>query len=249
MIEVEIDVFSGAQNPTFALSNREEQELADLLLAEPGQATEVAEATGELGLGYRGLIVRNSKPDSGHWSTLRVPDIGLPTATSARPDAMPTELRLGMAQERGSVEDWLLSLADRKSRDISDDVREVIGQGVHRVVAADVDQSPPEGDFGDDESDGGQATARGGTWWACNSAYYNANASTFQPGPVRDPQQLLLLRVEPPGQRSLRPAGPARAAGALDDLRQRDRWLACGRMDRQLPGEHADHCHGHLARQ
>ena len=66
-------VFSGMPIPTFVLSAKEEQELVDRIVSEPAQISSVADPMENLGLGYRGVIIRQIKTDTACWSTIKRP--------------------------------------------------------------------------------------------------------------------------------------------------------------------------------
>lgn len=222
MLEVEIDVFSGMPNPTFQLSDREEQELVERITAEPEQISPVEESMDNFGLGYRGVIMKQVKPDTGAWSK----------ASAARPDALPTEFRLGVTLARAeSTADWLLAISDRKLA-LSDEVREVVQAGALTLPSTpEATERPPEGEFEVDESGGAEATPLGATWWACPSAYYNANASLFnRPEYVGRnncycfaANHVANVRFALPGRRGGRPARSITCGGVIDGLRA-DGW-------------------------
>ena len=178
MLEIEIDVFSGMPNPTFQLSAREEQELVDRILAEPTQMAPVADPAQTFGLGYRGVIARVVKTDDGPWSRTALPEYTeIPSGIPATPGRLPIEFRLGSQPVGGdSAEGWFLELSERKV-DIPNEVREVLHEGITTVPSTE--EAPPEGEFQAEEGKEADVAPRGATWWACNSAYYLANASTF----------------------------------------------------------------------
>ena len=61
MLQVEIDVFSGMPNPTFELSEKEEKEFLDRIVAQAGEMSPVMDPSQNFGLGYRGMLVRQIK--------------------------------------------------------------------------------------------------------------------------------------------------------------------------------------------
>src|SRR5262245_5020468 len=96
MLEAEIDVFSGMPNPTFELSDKEEQELLDRIVAEAGQMSAVADPAESFGLGYRGIVVRVIKSNAGPWSKAKRPgDVSIPGNLATLPGGFPLEFRLG----------------------------------------------------------------------------------------------------------------------------------------------------------
>ena len=133
MLEVELDIFSGMPNPTWLLSRRDEGALYELLRAEPKQISTVPDR--RLGLGYRGMIVRQIKTDDGPWRKatsgksprLRVADAFRVGATPAKKE---------------SAAAWLLKTADRQVAGLPDVVREVVSRGVVAVPRLRGPQEP-----------------------------------------------------------------------------------------------------------
>lgn len=235
MLEVEIDVFSGMPNPTFELSDGEEQELTERITAEPEQVAAVADSLESFGLGYRGLILRQVKTDAGAWSkAMASPEFPIPGRVEGAPGARSNEFRLGVDRARSqSAADWLLALSERKGLAISDEVREVVRQGVQLLPAAEgAEERPPEGDFDVEDGDEPGQAPRGATWWACNSAYYSANASYFNtPDAVGRnncycfaANHLANSRYALPGRRGGRPATSMSCGACIDGLRA-DGWI------------------------
>jgi hypothetical protein len=172
MLEAEIDVFSGMPNPTFELSEKEEKEFLDRIVADAGQMSAVADPAENFGLGYRGITIRHFKTDTGAWSMAKRPkDLSIDREITASPDALPTEFRLGSRAVRAeSAADWLLKIAERKSLDISDEVRDVLHKGVELLPRTrEAEETPDEGYSEVDESRGLEAVPRGAKWLACNS--------------------------------------------------------------------------------
>jgi len=230
MLEVELDIFSGVPNPTWRLSRSDEGALFELLRAEPKQISKVPD--GRLGLGYRGLIVRQMKTDDGPWSK---------ATSGTRPRLQVADtFRVGAAPAtKESAAAWLLKTADRQVRGLPDAVREVVSRGVVSIprlrgpqdptatidrtrvekaeVAADVPYKP-----GVEEHE---------TWWACGSNYFSANAAFFN-----DPAHVGLnncycfasnyrpdIRYARPGVHGGRPAAALTCASCIDGLRA-DGW-------------------------
>jgi hypothetical protein len=232
MLEAEIDVFSGMPNPTFELSEKEEKELLDRVVAGASQLSPVADSSQNFGLGYRGVIIRQIKTDAGPWSATKRPkDLSIAGELAASPGAFPTEFRLGTRQARGeSIEAWLLKIAERKRLAINDEVREVLQQGV-TVLGDPPAQRPPEVDSRGAETEGAEAAPRGATWWACNSPFYSVNHELFnRPEYVTRnncycfaSNHLANVRYALPGRRGGRPATSITCAGVIDGLRA-DGW-------------------------
>ena len=233
MLEAEIDVFSGMPNPTFELSEKEEKELLERIAAEANQMSPVMDRTQNFGLGYRGIIIRQIKPDVGPWSTAKRPkELSIASELAVPTDAFPIEFRLGVTPaKRDSAADWLLKISERKRLAISDEVREVLQQGVNLLpYPSESEERPPEtysaagyeGDF----------APRGATWWACNSAYYSVNHELFnRPEYVTRnncycfaSNHLANSRFARPGRYGGRPATSITCAGCIDGLRA-DGWI------------------------
>ena len=138
MLQVEIDTFSGIPNPTFELTEKEEKILADRIISEPGQMSAVTDPNENFGLGYRGMIIRQIKSDSGPWSKEKRPKGLLLPGESALPsNALPSEFRLGSKSiKTESAETWLLKLLEKKHPAISDDMWDVLHEGVQSLPLA-----------------------------------------------------------------------------------------------------------------
>ncbi|HWM02712.1 MAG TPA: hypothetical protein VNP92_10295 [Actinophytocola sp.] len=177
MLQVELDIFSGMPNPEWTLSADEERELLERVRTDPAQLSPVTTEEEQFSLGYRGLIVRQTKQDDGAWSTARL----------ASDRALPTAFRVGSrAAAQDSIAGWLL---ENEQAGLEDEVRAAVGEGVALVQSswqvtdpAQAVDEKPEGD-GADAPDGtpppGELTVEGGTWWACGSNYFTANAAYF----------------------------------------------------------------------
>lgn len=229
MLEVEIDVFSGMPNPTFELSEREEKELHDRIVADAGQMSSVVNPRENFGLGYRGMVVRLLKPDSGPWSRAKRPaNLSIAGELPAPAGAFPLEFRL----RSGSSADWLLRIAERKRLAISDDVREVLQAGAKLLGPPATADKPPEGDSYRAAAESADVAPRGATWWACNSPFYAVNHEIFnRPEYVTRnncycfaSNVLANVRFALPGRRGGRPATSITCGGVIDGLRA-DGWV------------------------
>jgi hypothetical protein len=230
VLEVELDIFSGAPNPTWMLSEPQEKTLRELLRSEPAQISPLRTASQRLGLGYRGVIVRRIKLDDRSWDK----------AMSAARKPFPNEFRLGLKRTKGeSAADWLLTTAGPQGAGISDEVFEVARRGValvprargpldpsvkidrRRVEKAEVPVDAPY-EIGAEDHE---------TWWACPSNWFGANAQYFN-----DPAHVSLnncycfasnhladVRYARPGQRAGRPAQLLTCGSVVDGLRA-DGW-------------------------
>jgi hypothetical protein len=230
MLEVELDIFSGMPNPTWILSKEQEATLSELLRAEPEQMSSVTAAEERFGLGYRGLIVRQIKPDDGAWEKAsgegRVPPS--------------SEFRLGWeTARRDSAADWLVSIAKGRGARIVDEVQEVVSGGVTRVPEARGPRSPTD-TFDPERVEEDKVSVdmpiqpdakEHNTWWACPSNYFSANASAFNnPAYVTRnncycfaSNHIANVRFALPGRRGGRPATSITCGGVIDGLRA-DGW-------------------------
>ena len=230
MLEVELDIFSGMPNPTWILSPRQEAKLYELLSAEPSQISRVTTGGKRLGLGYRGLIVRQIKTDNGKWEK----------AVSARRVPFPEEFRVGTTTAKeASAADWLVKTADGEGVPLADEVLEAVSRGVVLVprprgpidptaridtkriqeaeIAVDVPIKP--------------GTKIHETWWACGSNYFCPNASCFNhPDHITRNNCYCFasnhradVRYAKPGRRGGHPAASITCGGVIDGLRA-DGW-------------------------
>jgi hypothetical protein len=240
MLEAEIDVFSGMPNPTFELSEKQEAELLERIVADASQMSPVTDPTANFGLGYRGIVIRQVKSDGGPWSTATLPrDVSIARELVARPGALPIEFRLSRPATRASAGestgDWLLKVAERKALTISDEVREELQRGV-RVLPdrPKPDENPPEQEslYAAAATEEAVAAPRGATWWACNSPFYAVNHEVFnRPEYVGRnncycfaSNVLANIRYALPGKRGGRPATIMSCGNVVDGLRA-DGWI------------------------
>jgi hypothetical protein len=233
MLEVELDVFSGMPNPSRQLSEKEERELVDRVTATPEQMSLVADSAESFGLGYRGVIVRLVKPDTGAWWKANVSeDVPALREAAARPGGLPTECRLGTGSPGAdSAAEWLITLFEKKQA-LDEGVLEVVQAGVNTLPSTDeAAEAPPEGDLDVEVTGEAAITPQGATWWACSSAYYSANAAYFN-----DPAHVNLnncycfasnhrpdIRYALPGKRGGHPATSITCAGCIAGLHA-DGW-------------------------
>lgn len=247
MLEIELDVFSGMPNPRWLLSSGEEQELTERVSAGADQVSPAVTDDEQFSLGYRGLLVRRVKPDGGPWDSA--------VSLDADGRTWPDEFRVGSRPAaHDSIADWLLqtSGAARKRSRVTDELRELAARGVVSVQRAgeladpdsvtgpaevdaddpDIDRFPtltgegahvPNGNA--DAVESGDAVA-GGTWWACGSNFFSANANIFnQPEHVTRnncycfaSNHLAGVRYALPGRRGGRPATSITCAGVTAGL-------------------------------
>jgi len=230
MLEVELDIFSGMPNPTWVLSRRQEGTLFELLKAEPNQISPVTISHTRLGLGYRGLIVRQIKTDDGVWDK----------AMRARRAPFPDEFRVGIkTAKRDSAAHWLVKTASRQGARLRDEVQDVVSRGVALVPVLRVPAGPTYRIYPKRIEEAEVAvdvpykpgTKKHETWWACGSNYFRANASFFN-----DPAHVgrnncycfasnhrADVRYALPGRRGGHPAVSITCGGVIDGLRA-DGW-------------------------
>ncbi|RKH10766.1 hypothetical protein D7V97_12940 [Corallococcus sp. CA053C] len=235
MLEVELDIFSGRPNPTWQLSEKEEKQLMDRVVAEPAQLSATSPSEEDFGLGYRGFVVRQIKQDNGPWSTTKRPTgVRFAAGLTAPRGLLPLEFRAGSKSGKGtSVADFLLKTSERRGSPATDVLREVVRGGVSRVPALKGPVEPPtRAKAAAALRTPKQIGVEGATWWACPSAYYNANAAIFN-----DPQyvtqnncycfasnHLANSRYALPGRRGGQPATSITCAGVTAGLRA-DGWV------------------------
>jgi len=235
MLEVEIDVFSGMPNPKFELTEKEEQQLLDRILSDTSQMSPVADPKTNFGLGYRGIIVRQTKSDTGPWEKVKgKKDLSIASELAAPQGSLPLEFRLGVHSAKGeSADDWLLKIMERKRLPISDEVLESLQPGVKLLAAVPKEaERPPEAEAARADAEKELAVPKGATWWACGSAYYNANHALFnRPEYVTRnncycfaSNHLANVRYALPGRRGGHPATSITCTGVIQGLRA-DGWV------------------------
>ncbi len=250
MLEIELDVFSGMPNPRWLLTSDEEQELTERIAADVDQVSPAATDDEQFSLGYRGLLVRQIKPDGGPWDTA--------TTLDADGRTWPGEFRIGSRPAaQDSIAEWLMqtSGAARKRSRVTDELRALAAQGVvlsepaagtadpnsfagitgvEDGVDPDIDRFPVLAGEGADVPGEGRSAAAGaagdavggGTWWACPSNYFSANAAIFnQPQNVTRnncycfaSNHLAGVRYALPGRRGGHPATSITCAGVTAGL-------------------------------
>jgi hypothetical protein len=136
MLEVELDIFSGMPNPVWTLTEKEEAEMVNRIIANPLQIAPVYSDEYQLGLGYRGMIVRLVKPDDGPWSRTQL--------SSGTP--LPYEFRVGVSlkSEKDTL-NWLLGTSEKPDTKVTDFLREVAAGGVQFVPAQATTVPAPDG--------------------------------------------------------------------------------------------------------
>ncbi len=236
MLEVELDIFSGMPNPKWLLSEKEEKELLDHIMAEPTQISPTHSLDEQFSLGYRGIIVREIKTDDSLWSKTL-----LESGSS-----LPNEFRVGSKPAAQAAAAWLLQTSQMKHKQsrVTDELLEVAASGVALVQSSrevvdpvsstilGVENNLEYGYFptvtgeGADIPGGGDLVAEGVTWWACGSNYFSANADFFN-----DPAHVTKnncycfasnhradVRYALPGRRGGHPATSITCSGVIEGL-------------------------------
>lgn len=226
MFEVELDVYSGVDNPRWVLDEKQESELLDRVVADPLQMSPTASSEVSFGLGYRGMILRQIKND-GPWARAKLSN-GL---------ALPNEFRVGVKRmDQAKSTEWLLKTSEKAAsgvdNEVNDVLREVASGGLSVVLSDQVMHDPEVGEPSSsadtsttnsdlerapialDKTDASdKSEILGSTWWACNSNYFCANASYFNLDAYRlrnncycfAANHLANVRGARPGRRARRP--------------------------------------------
>ncbi|USK33317.1 hypothetical protein LIT25_22785 [Bacillus sp. F19] len=136
--------------------------MLEIITSDPTQISPVHTPEEKFGLGYRGLIVREIKSDDGIWKrTNRTLENPLPWA-----------FRVGSKPEKQVAAEWLLQIPEKKCSKVTDELREVIEEGVVLVPTSRevVDLTTSR------ESSKVPQSVR---WETCHSNLFYSNASTF----------------------------------------------------------------------
>ncbi|MGO1053223.1 hypothetical protein [Crossiella sp. CA198] len=230
MLEVELDIFSGMPNPTWRLTDTQERELIERVTAYPDQLSPVATEDEQFSLGYRGLLVRMIKSTDGAWNDTRL----------AAGAGLPLTFRVGSRPADEPIADWLLGTSSSvKDSGVDDELTEIAGQGVSLIQTAAQSMAPTdrvqqatEGENPDQANETGDLGVQGGTWWACGSNLFSANANYFNdPAHVTRnncycfaSNHLADVRYALPGRRGGRPATVMSCGNVTDGLRA-DGWV------------------------
>ncbi len=168
MLEIELDIFSGRPNPTWKLSEEEEKELLDIITSDPTQVSPVYSPEEVLGLGYRGLIVREIKTEKSIWHK----------TISEFEHHIPDEFRVGSKPDKQAAAEFLLRTSEKREIRVNDVLREEASKGVILVP------SHPKNVDVDLDTDG--EVLRAPLFDVCHSNFFIDNSSTFnQPHEVR----------------------------------------------------------------
>ncbi|MFZ4656575.1 MAG: hypothetical protein ACOYNY_06170 [Caldilineaceae bacterium] len=143
MLRVELDIYSGMPNPTWTLTDPEEQELLDRIVAQPTLMRSADSAPAVLG--YRGFFVSVEKEDDGAWTKAAKAMAGQLEVSDANADkvkaafangiSLPTTFRIGTLDPTqasvvagdGSTDAsaWLLNTSEKPDSSVDDFLREV----------------------------------------------------------------------------------------------------------------------------
>ncbi|GAB4203380.1 MAG: hypothetical protein OHK0022_27480 [Roseiflexaceae bacterium] len=167
MLEVELDIFSGMPNPTWLLTDREERELLDRVMAQPTLMSPVSQEEGQLG--YRGMIVRLVKEDDNAWAKARL---------SSAP-ALPAAFRIGgPATSNQDAQQWLLGTSEKTDTEVDDYLR-AVADGTLRTIEAptsDIDVLPSDATTGEASPDGAAMSCRSNHLTGTNVSGWNQSS-------------------------------------------------------------------------
>lgn len=115
MYSVELDIFSGLPNPSWVLSDEEEKELIDRVMADPSQAMPVSATTGELG--YRGYVI-SAFNDVEEGQKLK----------------LPTQFRIGGLFDKDKAASlWLLETSEKPDTSVDDFLRDLAKESIETL--------------------------------------------------------------------------------------------------------------------
>lgn len=126
MLRITLDVFSGLPNPSWFLTDKQEADLLERILAEPTLVRPVF--SGDLKLGFRGYIVEVLKENS-----------------LTRRKRFPTYFRISSTANAAGL--WLLHTSEQLDSGVTDFLREVVEQDIrfpHPIAAPEESRPPTE---------------------------------------------------------------------------------------------------------
>ena len=128
MLSIELDIYSMRPNPEWKLTEREEHDLVERIVAHPSLIQPIDADTG--GLGYRGYIVRAITEDNSAWQKAN----------------LPAQFRLaGVNAINTDAARWLLDTSDKADAAMDDDLRDyAAGAGGTSEADAQGEASPEE---------------------------------------------------------------------------------------------------------
>lgn len=124
MLRITLDVFSGLPNPSWFLSDKQEADLVERILAEPTLVQPVF--SGTLNLGYRGYVVEALKDNS-----------------RIRRNRLPSHFRISSVESATGL--WLLHTSEQLDSEVTDFLREMVEQEIrfpHPITALEESGSP-----------------------------------------------------------------------------------------------------------
>lgn len=134
MYSVELDIYSGRPNPNWILSDSEERELVDRVLADKSLMLPMSADTG--GLGYRGYIVTA---------------IDEPEETGKR-RKLPSRFRLGGVYDKEKTSSlWLLDTSEKPDTEVDDYLRGLVQDSIRE--STDAPQEPEKGAKGEHDGE------------------------------------------------------------------------------------------------
>lgn len=189
MLRVELDIYSGMPNPTWTLSEQEEKDLLDRIVAQPTLLRSVDSAPAILG--YRGFFISVEKEDDGAWTKatkamlgqLEVSDADAEQVKAAFAEgvSLPSTFRIGaldptqaVAADVGTtdVSAWLLNTSEKNDSSVDDFLREV-AKGTIDLQAVVAAAAVEEADA---------TVSPAGAGMTCSSNYYTGTNYSFWNG-------------------------------------------------------------------
>lgn len=181
MLRVELDIFSGMPNPTWVLTEQEEQELLDRIIAQPNLMRSPDSAPDLLG--YRGMLIYVEKEDDGAWSKAAKAVVGQLDPNDATLSGLgvtlPTAFRIGSLglpsspdMEVVDASSWLLGTSEKQDSSVDDFLREVAKGTIdmQRLSAAPTAIEPEA------------AVGPEGYGMSCSSSYFTGTNYSFWNG-------------------------------------------------------------------
>lgn len=175
MLRVTLDIYSGRQNPSWLLSDKEESELLDRVMGTPDIMLPILMKTG--GLGYRGFIVEVEKDDGiSAWSRTRSKNSQI---------QLPSLFRIGGNYDEQQVaQQWMLETSYKESSEVDDFLREISSEGMLKQKEVKSASQKDQYDFDYDEAnqhigivDSSQVSGRG-PGMSCSSNYFSGTDFT-----------------------------------------------------------------------
>ncbi len=167
MLSIELDIYSGLQNPTWTLTDKEENELVERVLADPSAMQPTTADAG--GLGYRGFIVR-AMSEQAESEDSAINKARLRTASGGVVN-FPSQFRIGGALDKSvDMAQWLLTTSEKQQTEVDDYLRAYTQQSI-----TNPDRAKPEHKGGESLH---QRHEVQGVWRACGS-YFMTSSTDF----------------------------------------------------------------------